>query len=97
MFTGLEKLVRLQITTPFPHFQTLRTGAYFKFVTYPDQWENKMDFEIYRTSALIFRIWANSNSLSATQSRPSILCVASEILCQSNWKYGNIPEQKIYS
>ena len=44
--TGLEKLVRLQITTPFPHFQTLRTGAYFKFVTYPDQWENKMDFEI---------------------------------------------------
>lgn len=44
--TGLTKLVRLQITTPFPQFQKLNTGAYLKFVTYPDQWENKIDLEI---------------------------------------------------
>ncbi|XP_052061384.1 apolipophorins-like [Mytilus californianus] len=44
--TGLEKLVRLEITTPFPQFQKLSTGAYFKFITQPSHWENKVDFEI---------------------------------------------------
>ncbi|CAG2237077.1 unnamed protein product [Mytilus edulis] len=44
--TGLEKLVRLEITTPFPQFQKMSTGAYFKFITQPSHWENKVDFEI---------------------------------------------------